>query len=260
MTVTISMILLAQDKPLPATAIEQEIRRRYPELEVSLTQDDPTTPSFELGKGQLILGSMPAPIPWTELEGPCATSILWKNAAEDVKAHQAHIIVTVMSDLDPVEKAILLTKCTAAVLAACDDAIGVYWGNATLVVPKTMFTDFAEQVLPHGPPLDIWVDFRVGWKTNTTSAGFTQGMQALGHMEMEVLESPEKPAALRERLQGLASYLLQNGAVISDGHTVGQDANEKIRVVYSDSSFGSTERVMRLQYEAAPKRPWWKLI
>lgn len=254
------MVLLREQKPLPVAAIEQELRRRYPELEASVTHDDAATPSFELTKGQLILGSMPAPVPWTDLEGPCATSVIWKNAAEEVKAHQAHIIVTVSSNLDPVEKSILLTQCTAAVLAACDAAIGVYWGNSTLVVPKKIFVDFAEEVLPHGPPLDIWVEFRVGWTTNTTSAGFTQGMEALGHMEMEVLEIPEKPAELRQRLQDLASYLLQNGPVIGDGHTVGQDATEKIRVAYSESSFGNARRVMRLQYESAPKRPWWKLI
>jgi hypothetical protein len=259
MTVAISMVLLRNEEQLPVADIEREIRSRYPELEVSLTVDAEATPSFELKNGQLILGSMPAPVPWTDLEGPCATSILWKNAAEQVRAHKAHIIVTVLSDLDPVEKSILLTQCTTAVLAACDAAIGVYWGNATLIVPKNIFVEFAERVLPHGPPLDIWVDFRVGWKTRTTSAGFTQGMEALGHMEMEISEIPEKPAELRQRFQDLASYLLQ-GAVIRDGHTVGRDANEKIRVVYSGSSFGSTRRVMRLQYEGSPKRPWWKLI
>jgi len=261
MAVTISMIMLAADKAPHAADVERELRRRYPELKASLVSDaKEDTPAFELEKGQLILGHMPGPIPWTDLEGPCATSILWKNAAEEVKAHQAHIVVTVLSELEPVEKAILLTQCTAAVLAASDAAIGVYWGRATLVVPKVIFLEFAEKILPVGPPLDIWVDFRVGWTTKTASAGFTQGMEALGHMELEVLEIPEKPAELRQRLQELALYLLENGPVIRDGHTVGQDENEKIRVVYSESAYGNARQVMRLQYEAAPKRPWWKLI
>lgn len=258
MAVSISMILLREER-LTASDVERELSNRYPELEASMTCDDATTRSFELKTGQLILGSMPAPFPWSDLEGPCSTSVLWKNAAEEVGAHRAHIIVTLTTDLEPVETSILLTKCTAAVLAACDAAIGVFWGNATLVVPKKLFIDFAEQVLPHGPPLDIWVDFRVGWKGSGTSAGFTQGMEALGHMEMETLSVPEKPAELRQRLHDLASYLLR-GAVIRDGETVGRDAKEKLRVVYSESSFGHTRRVMRLQYETPPKRPWWKLI
>lgn len=259
-TPMVAIILLRDEKQVSALAIEEELRNRYAELRPSLTDDEENTPSFDLKDGQLILGWMPAPYPWSELERPCATGLLWKDAATEVRAHGAHIIVSVLSGLDLVEKAILLTQCTAAVLAACETAMGVYWGNASLVVPKKVFIEFAERVLPHGPPLDIWVDFRVGWRTPSTSNGFTQGMEALGHMELEALEMPEKPAELRQRLQDLASYLLQNGLVIRDGHTVGQDANERIRVVYSDSSFGNDQRVMRLQYEAAPKRPWWKLI
>jgi hypothetical protein len=259
MSVMISMILLRQPIDLPAAAIEAELQRRYPELGASLDSDEDGTPSFKLKDGMLMLGNMPAPIPWSELEGPCATSILWKDAAEEVRRHETHAIVTLMSDSNKVEQSILLTKATAAVLAACEAAMGVYWGNATLVIPKQIFLDFAAEVLPHGPPLDIWIDFRVGWQTKTSSGGFTQGMEALGHMDIETQESPEKPSDLRERLQGLARYLLQNGPVIRDGDTIGQDAREKIRVVYSDSAFGSDKRVMRLQYEAAQSRPWWKL-
>ena len=50
------------------------------------------------------------------------------------------------------------------------------------------------------------------------------------------------------------------GPVIKDGDTVGEDANERIRVVYSKSAFGHDRQVMRLQYDtASPKKPWWKL-
>ena len=252
------MIMLSQQQPLNLVAIEQEIRIRYPDLHAAVSTTDTNVAALDVKDGQLILGNMPAPIPWSDLEGPCASSFLWKNATEEVRGHKGHIVVTIMSELEPVERTILLTQCTAAVLAACESAIGVY--RSSLIVPKHLFLDFTREVLPLGPPLDIWIDFRVGWQTKTTSGGFTQGMEALGHMELEVVESPEKPAELRKRLQGLAEYLLESGAVIRDGDTVGQDAKEKIRVVYSDSAFGNTNRVMRLQYESAPQRPWWKLI
>ncbi|WP_129641646.1 DUF4261 domain-containing protein [Peristeroidobacter agariperforans] len=257
MSIMISMILLRQPIELPASAIERELQLRYPDLDATLESTAEGIPSFKFKEGMLMLANMPAPIPWSELEGPCATSLLWKDAAEEVRRHESHILVTLMSEQNEVEQSVLLTKATAAVLAACD-AMGVYWGNATLVIPKQIFLDFAEQVLPLGPPLDIWVDFRVGWQTKTASGGFTQGMEALGHMELETQESPEKPGDLRDRLQGVARYLLQNGPVIRDGDTVGQDAREKIRVIYSDSAFGNTNRVMRLQYETQAK-PWWKL-
>jgi hypothetical protein len=206
------------------------------------------------------MAKMPAPIPWSDLEGPCATSILWRNADTEVKKHKIHWIVTVNGELDPLSLSRLLTQATAASMAACEAAIGVYWGNATLVIPKNIFIDFAKDVLPHGPPLHIWVDFRVGKDSDTSSSGFTAGMKALGHMEFETKGSPEPPGELRERLLALAGYVLENGPVIRDGDTVGEDAEERIRVVYSNSSFGHESKVMRLVYEtASQKKPWWKL-
>jgi hypothetical protein len=84
-------------------------------------------------------------------------------------------------------------------------------------------------------------------------------MDALGHMELETVNATDAPGDLRERLIAIAGYLLENGPVIQDGHTVGEDANERIRVVYSKSAFGQPHRVMRLDYEAAqPKKRWWK--
>jgi hypothetical protein len=211
MALMMSMIMLRRSIDLPVSEIDRELKGRYPELGVFSTANEGTTASLKLKDGELVLGNMPAPIPWSDLEGPCRTSMLWKNALEEVREHETHIIVTILSELNKVEQAILLTKATAAVLAASDATMGVYWGNAPLVIPKKVFLDLAAEVLPHGPPVDIWIDFRVGWQTSKESGGFTQGMEALGHMEIETEGSPEKPSDLRQRLHGLAAYLIQNG-------------------------------------------------
>ncbi len=261
MNVAFSMVMLSVDVPLSIDAFEKDFAQRWP--------DDPTptessaeenTMSFQVGDSIVTVGAMPAPIPWSDLEGPCATSLLWKNATEEVKAHKIHAIVTVMADLNSIEMSTLLTKVTTSLMESTSAAIGVYWGSATLVIPKEIFTEFATEVLPLGPPLHIWVDFRVGPdEDGETSSGFTAGMKALGLMELEAEQSPEPPGELRERLYGLADYLVENGPVINDGDTIGEDANEKIRVVYSKSAFGHEGKVMRLVYETASyKKPWWK--
>lgn len=259
MAVAISMVLLNNKAKLPVHEIEREIQSRHADLGPVEVSGDDQTATFKFKSADLILGNMPGPIPWPDLEGPCAASLLWKNATEDIRAHEGHIIVTVMADLSDIEQAITLTRGTAAVLAACQGAIGVFWTNATLIVPKPLFLEFTEKVLPHGPPLDIWVDFRVGRTTETTSAGFTVGMRALGHMEIEAASSPEKPSELRNRFQALARYLLENGAVVKDGDTFGNSASEKIRIVFGNSTFGNAGKVMCLQYAASSGKPWWKL-
>lgn len=263
MDVALSMVLLRETADLPVPRIVEELRARYPELNASVegTEDgerETSVATLQLQDAYLALACMPSPLPWSDLEGPCATSLLWKNASDEVKTHAAHVVVSIMSELDEIKRSILLTQVTTAILAACEGAMGVYWGNASLLIPKPIFVEFAEQILPQGPPLDIWIDFRVGWQAEKRSAGFTQGMTALGHMELEAQDWPEKPSDLRERLQGLVLYLLNNGRVIKDGDTVGQSASEKIRVVYAGSNVGHKGLVMQLRYESA-HRPWWKI-
>jgi hypothetical protein len=260
MAIGISMIMLNTDSPIRAQDVQHHLAENWSDLPVAADiEEKDGILSLEIGEASVIMAKMPAPIPWSDLEGPCATSILWKNAASEVKHHSVHWIVTVRGELEPLPLSRLLTQATAAALAACEEAIGVYWCNATLLIPKNIFIDFAKQVLPLGPPLHIWVDFRVGEDAEKSSAGFTTGMQALGHMEFESQQSPESPGELRERLLALAGYVVENGPVIKDGDTVGEDADERIRIVYSDSPFGHEGKVMRLVYEtASAKRPWWK--
>jgi hypothetical protein len=254
MSLAISMVLLTKDHPFGVAELERGLREVWPDgpaLTEGTAEDN--TVAVHCDGYDIILGKMPAPIPWSDLEGPCATSILWKDAATEVKKHTEHWIVTVAGpdDGDAIERAGMLTRATAAVMAACPTAIGVYWGNATMVIPRDLFIDFTKEILPKGPPLHIWIDFRVGRDSETTSAGFTCGMEALGHMEIETQNAPETPRVLRERFYALASYLLENGPVIQDGHTVGGDENERIRVVHAKSAFGSEGMVMRLAYERA---------
>lgn len=92
------------------------------------------------------------------------------------------------------------------------------------------------------------------------STGFTAGMKALGHMEFETQQCPEPPGELRERLLSLVNYVVENGPIIGDGNTIGEDEHEKIRIVYGPSSFGHEGQVMPLVYEkTSPTKPWWKL-
>jgi hypothetical protein len=251
MALAISMILLRKDLPLSLDEIQRHFRTKWPYLPAPVdASDDGSTMGFRTGAAQIIVGRMSFPVPWSDLQGPCATSVLWPDATDVLQGHAAHYIVTATATLGPIEISSLLTKATASVLSTSSTALGVYWGSATLVIPKELFMSFAEDVLPHGPPLNIWVDFRVGRRSHSSIGGFTSGMTALGLMELEVADSPEQPADLRERLIEIATYLVENGPVIRDGDSIGRHESERIRVIYSDSIFGHAGRVMRLEYES----------
>lgn len=260
MGITLAFVPLMSKTMPQADAVVANLAKNWSDLSPATEiEEKDDALSFTLGDVGVIAAMMPAPIPWGDLEGPCATSILWKDAAAVLKKHTHHLIVTVNGDDEdgPVHLATRLTQVISAILATCPKAPGVYWGNAALVIPSKIFQDFAVEVLPEGPPLHIWVDFRVGPTGKGKMGGFTQGMSQFGLMELETESSPESVGDLRERLFGLASYLLENGPVIKDGDTIGADANEKIRVVYAKSAFGAPEKVMRLEYGEAKKKSWF---
>jgi hypothetical protein len=260
MSLSIAMVALGDKPHISGAAIVKDLAATWPSLPAAsgMEQKDGTL-AFSIGEAWVAIGLMPAPIPWSDLEGPCATSWLWPKAAEELKKHKQHLIVTVTSEEGPIGRSKFLTQVVASILTACPQAIGVYWGNATLVVSKKMFREFAVDMekMPDGLPIPLWVDFRAGPGNDGKMAGFTHGMESLGHKEIETLNAAESAGALRERLMDLCGYLLKNGPVIEDGHTVGQSAAEKIRVVFSPSSFGHEGQVMRLDYSGVGK-PWWK--
>jgi hypothetical protein len=261
MDFSLAFVALGEKPKISGAAIGRDLASTWPALPAvsDLSAKDGSL-SFSLGESNVVMALMPAPIPWSDLEGPCATSWMWPTAAEDLKQHRQHLIVTVMGEAGPIERSKLLTQVVAAVAVTCPQTIGIYWGNATLVISPPVFRDFAKEMLPDGLPIPVWIDFRVGQGENGKLIGFTHGMQSLGHMELETLNSPESPGDLRERMMDLCGYLLTNGPVIGDGHTIGRDANEKIRVIYSPSSFGHEGRVMRLDYgDVGVKKPWWKV-
>ena len=255
-----SFILLGEQSEPSEAAIRDFLAVSWPDLSPATNfSKDESTLSFTIGSAEVALGMMPAPIPWPDLAETCATSMLWPDAEETVKAHKAHIVVTAFGELTPIELSICLTQVTAAVMHATPTALGVQWWNAMQLVPKALFNQFALEVLPKGPPIHIWVGLRAGPDESGRTSGFTTGLAALGHMEFETKNSPTSPSELRELFFTLCDYIIANGPVILDGNTVGGKADEKIRVVYSDSSFGRKDQVMRLDYETVqPKKSKWK--
>lgn len=260
MSISIAMVAFGKGAKVSRSAVYKHLQATWPKLPaVTASEKTDSTFSFQLGETSIIYGLMPAPIPWSDLEGPCKSSWLWPEASEKMRGHSSHVIVTVASDGPPVERQTLLTQATASLVATTQATAGVYWGGSTLVMSPEMFCDFAIKVMPESPPLFVWIDFRTGSSKNGEVRGFTNGLRSLGHMELESLDASETPGGLKERFFGLAGYLLENGPVIKDGDTMGEDEDERIQIVYSDSTFGQKEQVMRLVYESTKqKKSWWR--
>jgi hypothetical protein len=256
MPVRISMTLFAGEADLSATAVETALAHFVNEGEPAQSvQAEGNTVSFRLDGLDVVVGLVPAPLPWPDLEHPCSNSVLWPAAEDEIRGHRRHAIVTVVGDASPLELMTTLTRATAIVLTAEESSLGVFWSSASLLIPKALFVDFAFKVLPNDLPLDIWISVRVGRNEDGSSVGYTDGMASFDLPDLESLSATDSPGELRDRFLNISRYLIEHGNVIEDGHTVGADERERVRVAEVESSFGLARNVLQLVYEAQDSRP-----
>lgn len=209
-------------------------------------KDDAVTFSVSDGVGFFALVS--APIPWDDLEGPCATAWYWPDACEKLKGHKAHAVVSLSStSLEPVEQALLLTKLLASVAATTDSA-GIYWGAGTVVHSPEMFLDQSSGIALEYLPLMLWIDFRLQEEADGTFTMFTTGLEAFGLMEIEAVRVKGDSEGLYGLVYDVAHYLLENGPIVKDGDTIGGSEAEHIEVRYEPSMWDNSRKVYRLVF------------
>lgn len=242
--------LLLEGESFPFAAFAQamagtQIAGKTP---VNMETDKDGMAIFHVGDEMCAIALMPKPYPWSDLEGPCATSWMWPagTSATSVKTARTHLLVTQFGGKgSAIERRLCLTGVTG-VAAQQDGVMGVYWPEATLVHHPRLFAEMAKEITsPEAPPLYLWVDFRVFRNDDGTSGLFTTGMTALGHMEFEIPRIEMKPGELRDWAVNIAGYLLEKGPVLKHGETIGATAEQRLRISHTKSQFGHPGKVMR---------------
>lgn len=188
---------------------------------------DGTNLIFPYRDAHLAVSLMPAPIPWGDLEGPCATAWWWPEATQTMRAHTHHFLVALIGgSIQPVERRVVLTSAVRAVVEG-SDAVGVYWCEGTLVHQPDTFLEETRSVSASDIPGPIWIDVRVEPNPDGTARCFTTGMAPLGFQEIEVARSDWPPADLGEFIGNTACYIVNSRKPIPDGDTLGRSASEK---------------------------------
>jgi len=222
---------------------EQSDEARTDESQFDDAQTD--VKMLTIGGHMATVAMMPAPIPWDDLEGPCATSWLWPDATEIMKAHKAHLIVAVMGDKGTrLEKTQLLTDLMVACIDT-HDAAGVYWGAGTVVHSPEFFIEWATDEDSAVLPVELWVEFRFQRNEDNSLNVITTGMEQFGCMEIEVLNTKADFDTLMSMLTGVAQIMI-HGEVIADGDTIGPDAETKIKTTHEPSVWDRPGPVLRL--------------
>lgn len=185
-----------------------------------------------VGDLTLVVTMMPLPIPNGEAEHYAGANFMWKDAVEQVKKHRAHILVAVIGEGNPVEKAALFTKAVECCLHF-DGAIGVYSDGA--VFEKKMYLDFAAMLKQEQLCIPLWVWFGL-YFTDENVVIYTFGMKKFGKDEMEFLidiahqEDSEFLNSARYYLMDIANYVIASDVTLNEGETLGISQDHHILI------------------------------
>lgn len=198
----------------------------------------------------LITGLIDAPLPKHHWQGWVDSAWWWPEAAETMQNNQAHLIVS--SSWEQSNRLEAHVKHTLVVREFIDQlpATAVTWGSV-LVSANQFAGEFhkfqSEQVLP----VRLWVAIQLSGDGEGGTIVSTLGMDAFGLREIEANSAPMEPQDALAFVSNLAGYLITNGPVIEDGHTVGGSEKERIKVRFAPSFRDDQGEVYLLDFERA---------
>lgn len=251
-TVALTMVALYEPLLPSPTDYRQFLEQYFPDASQPVSVEPVQEGVFQAlsvktGGIEGIVALIPHPIPWSDLEGPCAIAWWWPEAAEKLDHHQAHAIVTLLNQTnDMITNYLVVTKWTAC-LAATTRAAGVYWGAGTVVHSPERFIEQSRHAHPQSLPLELWIDFRIQQTFDGQYQLLTTGLASLNTREIEIAPCTLSPVELLGLEYDIAHYMLTSGAEFRDGHTSGRSASEKIHIRFTRSIWDRPGEVMRLE-------------
>jgi len=236
----LAMVLLETPATPDMVALSQAIRARHPELPAELdgegaVNDRRESPTIRCGGELIAVMPMPAPIPddfalWSR------ASTIWPQAKAVAARHRGHVIVSVISKNErPLVNARLTTAVIGALIATMPQCCAVVW-NGKVARSADQWLELSSQSFAPFPdyPSSLWIDI-LPFRSKAGIGAVSMGLSAFAEREIQ-FESQKLPLeTLLNKVDGLAVYLVEHGAVIKDGDTFGGDARERFSVRHKDS-------------------------
>ena len=243
----VTSVILPAAQKLDLTKFTSALLKRIPsDIPVKDPQDKDDIISIDVGSGSALITLLPSPIPAGELQETCKYAWHWKEACEAVRDHKAHFLVVLINGpTNRLDAAVLQTHIVATVIEA-SNAVAAYWG--TNLQSRDSFLKGSFGVSASQIPIMLWVSFRLSRETSGNFSMSTKGLADFGLMELEAKDAPMPGADLFDLVTGVSQYLISRGPVIGDGDTVGQSANQRIKVRHMDSYWNEGQKVYRIDF------------
>ncbi|AJA61925.1 MULTISPECIES: DUF4261 domain-containing protein [Bradyrhizobium] len=236
----LALVLLETPATPDMVALAKAIRARHPELPMEVEGGGEGSarqgsPLIRCGNELVVVMAMPAPIPedtglWSR------ASTIWPQAKAVAAGHRGHLIVSVLGQNQrPLPTARLTTAVIGALIATMPQCCAVVW-NGKVARSTDLWLDLSSRSLAPFPdyPCSLWIDI-LPFRSEAGIGAVTMGLAAFAEREIQFETHKLSLGTLLNKVDGLAAYLVEHGAVVKDGDTFGRDARERFSVRHKDS-------------------------
>jgi hypothetical protein len=213
---------------------------RHPDQPISSSADDPgrtgaTVLSFAGAIVAVMQIDMPLPDGWQAAVQRAVR--YWPEAEAVFKRHRAHLVVGVGESEDRLHVARVIAAVAGAVAAACPACTGMLWALTVANSSKAVTEQSRSAFAPYPDfPTSLWVSMHPFRISEPLGVGVvTMGLKNFIGREIELDGQASQFKSVVTTAHGLATYLLQHGAKVRDGDTIGASENERILVRLVDS-------------------------
>ena len=184
----------------------------------------------ELGaKAILAITLVEASVPGGEAEYNAQYNYLWKDAVQVAKSHKAHLIVSVLGADTPKGGGALFAMALSSICHN-ENTLGMYYNNV-VVQPNYIFSGAEFLKMKQFPVLSlVWIGIV---QSENGISGYTTGLTNLGKDEIEIVNVRKSPNEIRDFLQNIASYVIEEDVILHDGETIGADNTQRLKIVKS---------------------------
>jgi hypothetical protein len=233
--IILGMIMLEDDNSFALDSLVSDYINNYDETIQEPTGDDVSL-VLEIEGEMVAIAHIPAPIPSAEIEGTAQYAYNWPTAVEETKDHKSHLIVSVLSGgPDQIKRFKIFTQVICSLLRTTN-AIGVYKGNQSLLIPREDYLEDAGLMSDEYLPLNLWIYFGLR-VTDQGNSAYTYGLNEFTKTEMEIINSGKSLEDLRAFLFNIAHYVLDFDVTFQDKQTCGLSEDERIEISYSKGIF-----------------------
>ena len=229
--IILGMVMLEDCIPIDKDALCQDLIENYDLRPEELSENDPAL-TFTLNGELVALVFIPMAIPSGDIEDTAEYAYNWPTAADDLKEHQAHILVSIVKGGDDqVERFRIFSQLICSILRTTN-SVGVYKGNQSLLIPRPDYLEAADVIQKGGLPLNLWI--YIGLRhVDGLNSGYTYGLKEFKKKELEIIDSHKSPDEIREFLFNISYYVLENDIEFEDGQTCGLSETDKIPITRS---------------------------